>query len=274
MCPESRRGAVLGSCCLSADGIRVAPVSTKPRGARTGFSHPKCYARVLCDCSQKITLEHYLSESVLLLLSPNGLLNASLREDCHLDGIPARNFGSHILCDRHNSALSPVDSTASWLFEGIQGAVTYSAEREPPVRFVNGYAFERWLLKVACGSLAAWKNLVPDHWVRILFGDEEFPDGWGLHVHVREGQQLGHAGVVETAFACDDDGTVLAWETTLNQFRFVLTLGRLVHRREDLGATRVCRPRGLTFSYRQGPCFACWFTWVDVGGPQISFQIE
>lgn len=274
VCPESRRGAVLAHCCLRPDGLHVAPVSTRPTGERTGFAHPKCYAKGLHDCSRKITLEHYFSKAVLRLLSPGGLLEVSTGNDDKLGGIPVQSYGSRVLCDRHNRALSPLDRTGAWLFGGIQSAVSRSTERDPPVRFVNGYAFERWLLKAACGSRVVEKQQVPEQWVRILFGEEEFPDGWGLHVHVRAGQRLSSASFIQTEFGCDDAGDILAWETTLNQCRFVLTLGRLVHRHEDLGATRVRHPRGLTFSYRQGPDFACWFTWTDGGGPQITYRVD
>ena len=34
----------------------------------TGYSNPKCYARILGNCSEKLTGEHFISRSVLKIL--------------------------------------------------------------------------------------------------------------------------------------------------------------------------------------------------------------
>jgi hypothetical protein len=273
VCPKGFRSALLEDCCLHAGSIVVADVSTSPKAPRTQFSHRRCYAAALEDCSPDITKEHYFSESVLEIVAPQHLVDVGFRGGTvQRNNIPIRTLASHILCSRHNNVLSPIDATAAWLFGGIRAAHPDVETRDPPVRFVNGCAFERWLLKVACGSLAMRAEAIPEDWLRILFGEAQFPHGWGLHLHIHQGAPLPETQGLETQFARDEAGKIIAWETTMDQFRFVLTLGRLVHRSEDLGARRVRRPQGLTFRYPRGTDFICGFSWPGPFGPQMTID--
>lgn len=96
-----------------------------------------------------------------------------------------------VLCKRHNSALSSIDTVGAafvrahaelmiHLHEGKQGDYH---------RLFNGYDIERWMLKILCaqqheeripgfGDLKVWT--VPKNWLEILFHGAPFPPGAGL----------------------------------------------------------------------------------------------
>lgn len=72
------------------------------------FSHPQCYARALCDCSAKLSREHYVSNSVLKLLGVEHIISHASwlsPEQCSRP-LPVSALSSKVLCDRHNQALS------------------------------------------------------------------------------------------------------------------------------------------------------------------------
>ena len=62
---------------------------------------------------------------------------------------------SKILCDRHNSALSPLDAEAGKLFVALAEIDATLADAAPPAPprdyLISGADLERWLLKVLLG---------------------------------------------------------------------------------------------------------------------------
>jgi hypothetical protein len=152
-------------CCRRRDGsLRPRQAKTRPRPPATGFANERCYAAPLNDCSKKITGEHTLSHSVLRELSPtgvievNGLLSRPLEQ---FVSVPISGFTCNILCDRHNSALSPLDAIGNRFFRSFK---TINAElsdkskkpRSRPYLF-NGHDIERYILKALCGDGFAGK---------------------------------------------------------------------------------------------------------------------
>ena len=102
-----------------------------------------------------------------------------------------------MLCERHNAALSPLDAIAVRLFQAFdEEGATDSGKRL--LYLFSGHDVERWLLKVLCGI--TWsKNWVldvkpdlwiPQYWLEILFGEEEFPDEQGLYVCKSRGHRF------------------------------------------------------------------------------------
>lgn len=153
------------------------------------YRHPRCYASILGGCSTKISLEHYISHSVLKLLSDSdGMLP--------VEGLPwlgptgamkidAAKFGSNLLCTAHNEALSPLDEIGHRFFVAIADIPKYFEEQPtgPDRRvLVNGHDVERWMLKIAIGlgsvvlpKSKEWRP--PRHWVRTLFGKRALTNG-------------------------------------------------------------------------------------------------
>jgi hypothetical protein len=119
-------GVQYGGCC----GIRgVAPykviASYKPPPLLTGYSHPGCYMNWTGDCSTTTSGEHFISRTVLSILNPQKLriggvswLPKGQTKDLPLDALRA-----NVLCGRHNSAWSGLDTMAGKFFRGVYGAL-------------------------------------------------------------------------------------------------------------------------------------------------------
>lgn len=177
-------------CCLTPTGFCKAPASSSPLPPKTGESHEWCYANCLGDCDDKRSQEHFISESLLEYLNQEKNLRVSgfpwLRGEER--ALPPSALKSGVLCKRHNSALSQLDSIAVRLFQAFDENQTQG--REHSLYLFCGHDIERWLLKVLCG-LAASGNLglngecdtsIPEYWLRILFGETEFFGEQGLYV--------------------------------------------------------------------------------------------
>lgn len=181
LCPCGS-GLLLVNCCITLRS------DTCPSLPKTGISNPRCYACSLNDCESKVTKEHFVSQSVLkivstiegrILLSGSPWLGQNEVKPVNTSGLAA-----NILCSRHNTSLSPLDSIGRKFFDFIMGKDVQSE-----FLMVNGDEIERWMLKVLCGGLSSgffgpehkgWQP--PDEWLQILFGSGIVPDGSGLYI--------------------------------------------------------------------------------------------
>ncbi|MBI5374168.1 MAG: hypothetical protein HZA77_01960 [Candidatus Schekmanbacteria bacterium] len=189
-CPCGSRKST-SQCCLTATGLNKIPASTLPPAPKTGESLKSCYANCLADCDRELSREHYFSNSLLHYLNRDndlrvgGLPWTKGKEQV----LPPNAFASKVLCKRHNSALSNLDAIAVHLFQVFdeKGA---AGSGQQLIHLFSGHDLERWLLKILCG-IAYSNNLsfefdtdlsIPDYWLRILFGEAEFPNEQGLYV--------------------------------------------------------------------------------------------
>lgn len=191
-------------CCLTPTGFRKTPALSSPRPPKTGESREWCYSNCLSDCDDKRSQEHFISGALLEYLNQQENLRVSgfpwLRGEER--ALPPNALKSGVLCKRHNSALSPLDSIAVRLFNAFDERQT--PEHEHALYLFCGHDIERWLLKILCG-LASSGNLaldgecdtsIPEYWLRILFGEAEFPDEQGLYVCKSRGHRfVGPRGV-------------------------------------------------------------------------------
>ncbi|MFQ5853650.1 MAG: SEC-C metal-binding domain-containing protein [Candidatus Binatia bacterium] len=155
-------GEAASRCCLTAAGFRKVPASTVPPAPRTHDSLESCYVSPLADCSSKRSREHYISESLLHYLNRNNDLTVSglpWVEGEH-QVLPPSAVSSRVLCERHNSALSPLDVIAVRLFQAFdeEGA---AGSGQQLLYLFSGHDLERWLLKILCGITCS-KNLPLD----------------------------------------------------------------------------------------------------------------
>jgi hypothetical protein len=155
LCPCGS-GKRIAECCLDHDGkLRKRLASLSPTAPTTDYSNPRCYLSSTNDCSDKISREHYISETVLddlgRLIDVTGahwMNGETLR-------VTKSALTAKILCARHNSALSPLDTEAGLFFK-ILGEIFTDLDRQkramrPRLHLVSGEALELWMLKVACG---------------------------------------------------------------------------------------------------------------------------
>jgi hypothetical protein len=136
---------------------------------------------------------------VLKELSPTGIIEVSGLGDKAPDeytSVRASEFVSNVLCERHNNALSPLDVIGHRFFKSFKNInadlLNKTGVPQNCSYLFNGHDIERYILKALCGDgfankmrgeqerIKGWSPSVK--WLRILYGLDEFPVGWGLYL--------------------------------------------------------------------------------------------
>src|SRR5580704_164600 len=150
----------------------------------------KCWAACLGDCSDRISREHLVSES----LFPDQKIGVSGFDWCKGQDryISISGLTSKILCEHHNNALSPVDEEGARAYRIAKEMVRLSYERgkQKAHRWnikrlaIDGPKMERWFLKTLInlsyerGHPIGRDSRVPgrpsDRLVRVAYGMESF----------------------------------------------------------------------------------------------------
>jgi len=209
------------------------------------YAHPSCYAAELSDCSTQISKEHYVSDSILRLVSlgePSVLVrNLRFQSPETLEPKGISNLVAKVLCSNHNSDLSRFDCAGQSLFDGMDqiDSAAGKPDKLPATILVNGDDLERWMLKTLCGGVfsgnipttgESLKSVrPPKSWLSILFGDGQFPQGQGLYV------RAGTPGIVfstepsvlKMAVVSDANDVVIGFRVWIFNFEFILVLASL-----------------------------------------------
>jgi hypothetical protein len=189
--------------CHMADDRRWLTPTPEPLldDEPTGYSHPGCYAAASRDCSSKLTSEHWLSASVLKALEPVTISGAAWQAGGQ-QSLPVTALGANVLCERHNGALSRLDTTAGQVFHVLrdyQGDLRAQSDPHgPEFALFDGLTLERWLLKLFWGGAAARvfgtdsgpitslsDTVPPEDLVAALFRGGSLPNGSGMFVTSR-----------------------------------------------------------------------------------------
>jgi hypothetical protein len=206
----------------------------------TGYSHARCYARSLDDCSTKISREHYISAGLLSELEQSPLVVGLPFAKEEGRRMSVASLTSKILCERHNNALSPLDTEALSAFRALRRFEAAYRDSEPIVEFdavlVNGPRLEAWLLKTAFGFLAAglvelegekvgeWRDRADDLLLGVLFGEAAMPNTWGLWLVPPNRPQAALADI--SALASGRDGQLWSLLVEFGAFGLTFALGR------------------------------------------------
>ena len=281
-CPCGSKASA-ASCCLASGSLRKNPASTRPPPPATGVSLPGCYAAPLADCNSTLSREHFVSRSLLDRINRDDPLRVSgfpwQQSQGQEKELPPVALASRILCVRHNNILSPLDAFAAPFLDALneQGAAG-SGRRE--LRIFSGHDLERWLLKILCGAIHS-RNLqiadsstvpIPEAWLRILFGYEEFSNDRGLYVcrdlnHRFEGPFGLKLQAISNSRGVSGLG---AW---VCGYEFIMSLSGFPNRTFD-GRTFAYRPLEL---YTVGPAFenSVAFSWQGKSdGGSITCKIN
>lgn len=149
---------------------------------------PKCYAHLIGGCSGPMSGEHAFTESVMGkggTIHVRGFKNRPDRE------IGMASAVSNILCQKHNSVLGVLDEEAKKLSDAM---VDFANGTSAGLVSLDGPTFERWLLKVTLGYLAAGHTqlgrLYPrrPEIVQALYGQVPIPPPLGLSSIVGTGR--------------------------------------------------------------------------------------
>jgi len=205
----------------------------RPPGALTGYAHPKCYMRASADCSEKVSREHYISHGVLKQLGGLTVRGMPWQAPGQQALLSADALTAKVLCERHNSALSPLDDLASKAFEKISQAANYSSNGRHRGRvrhyFVSGDGLEIWAVKVFAGvyeaGIAAHESkkvkdfgyIDYERVAELLSGQRVQSDG-GLFVTQNPGDV--HAASVNFAPLVADDGQAVGARLQFGSLQF------------------------------------------------------
>lgn len=197
LCP-CKSGKLIKDCaCLTPDNELIPKsCNTSIKNDNYNYSHPKCYASALNNCSKEISREHYVSKGILEILNKNNDLKIKgfpWQAETEFITISPNALASKVLCINHNSALAPLDSIFINFFNkfiDINEKFNIS-DNNKDICLFNGNDIERALLKILCGSLSAKilkhnskniTNLTPSlELLKILYGIATFPKNWGLY---------------------------------------------------------------------------------------------
>jgi hypothetical protein len=212
--------------------------SMKPPGTKTGLVSPGCYAAVLADCDGgPLSGEHYISET-LLKRFPKTFIVEGLSWTDGPRNVSPRTLTARVLCVRHNSALSPLDNMIGDFYEVLARA---HAGRDVGAHAFYGADLERWAIKVLLGLIVSGnffgkdgqKTTVPQRYVRILFGEENLPEGCGFFYigDPVEGLDADLLNIAINRYPPDDPeaGSVFGITIRLPSFQFVTTVTCRLH---------------------------------------------
>ena len=162
----------------------------------------------MSGCTSKMSREHFISRNILEKLTKDDKLkfeNAGhfFGGKSHVE-IGIDGFASKVLCDNHNSALSPLDTTAGAAFQRIEELTTDMIRADKgnnlnSFHVVSGIDIERWMIKVFCGLVAAGKIRsasgrieqlcsLPHELLEALMGATALQSPLGLYMHTFTGQ--------------------------------------------------------------------------------------
>lgn len=169
-----------------------------------------CWAACLGDCSNKISREHLVSEA------------AFTNEVVMVQGLPwckdapvsigLASLTAKILCDKHNSELSPLDDAAGDTLKAMHAIIALTNVRRQmkprmwnvKIYDINGAKLERWCLKtlinINCnreypvGKDSEVAGRPSERLVRIAYGKESFTGRSGLYFIVQVGMNMDISG--------------------------------------------------------------------------------
>ena len=190
--------------------------------------------RELGSCDGRISGEH--SHSIMLLLKEEGEFSISgvpwLAEG-ETKIVSPSTLTANCLCQKHNSALSPLDAAAGHFF----AAVKSSLEGTPrSARYlISGHDIERWLLKTV-KALAAKKNLalgrqpLSDSFssdVQVLDTIDDphgWPEGAGLYCTMKEAEKTANHSRFQLQPYTNQSGELVGFGVNILGLAFVLVL--------------------------------------------------
>ena len=166
------------------------PVAINPPGAKTGHKHARCFALGDANCSPKISREHFISATLLRQIQLNDTAKiAGLRwqQPEAFNVLPLKGLASNILCERHNTALSPLDAAIGGFSQTIGDfdRALHPAATDPSFerRDFCGEDLERWMLKCLIGMSVSGNigGTLKSGCVNLLYDRIVWPKGWGLY---------------------------------------------------------------------------------------------
>ena len=226
---------------------------------KTGFKHEKCFLNSRRDCSSKISREHYISSKLLNVIERKNktidVAGLSWLSKEKIKSIGKANLVSNILCTKHNSDLSDLDSSIGKFVEYLSEIdKNFQTETSSELNYeVNGREIEQWILKTILGLIHSG-NIQQSNGKQYTFNEKlivllcepskRWPLGWGLYVSIPK-DKIHHSNSFEIIpMSNRESGEILAVQVKFNGFEMTLCLGK-----PDIPALfGVFRPTSLVFT--------------------------
>src|SRR5262249_22212282 len=215
------------------------PAKTPIPTSGDGLRHPDCFASALGHCKLPMTKEHFISQNMLEVVGDGKLVTVTrflpraskdVVQTIGVDGLSAR-----MLCNAHNSSLSPLHSRAGRSFRRLADVHDRApAASGHTVYAFNGHDLERWMLKCLCGLIASGtsahadqalpKATPPKEFLMALYGLEPLPVGWGMYL-LRDDNpftSVSHGPLVDRSLT--DPVQIVGATMTLLGLEFVLAM--------------------------------------------------
>lgn len=164
-----------------------------------------CWAKSLGNCDDKISREHLVSSSVFnsnkVIIKGFDWCKDEQKE------VGLNSIRTHILCRKHNSILSPIDTEAGGFISTINRCRVINQTRSKKgsgfkvIKYdVNFDLIERWFLKTTLNLAYKGKykvgyensapGCIPEEFVEIVFGKRKFNKNRGLYLAKKVNQKL------------------------------------------------------------------------------------
>ncbi|QOF29690.1 hypothetical protein [Mycobacteroides abscessus] len=257
-------------------------------GPRTGYANPGCYARLSNDCDDQLTLEHWISDDLLERISADkkvvALQGASWQPSSEKKTVGIKGVSTRMLCERHNKALSPLDSVAAEFFAYLRDDLVDMTWHEGVADFARGFTMvsgphlELWLLKALWGAIEAKALVVNGHrayrfrlgvtndvLAEILWRGAEWPKHWGMYVLLDRDHDVPVIPNSVRVRLASMGSEVLGGFFEIGGFEFLISF-------ELPPVRRIYRPAALTFQ-RAGfrSCYKmAAFAWPETGHEMVN----
>jgi hypothetical protein len=199
----------------------------------------RCWASYRGGCSDKLTGEHIVSNSLLKIKNVSVKGFPWCKEDFVTVG--RGSLTRNILCAAHNSQLSPVDvggvAAMHDLYRTVELCRTRSVElvknSEPVHLNANGLMLERWLLKAAInvsfrsqyliGSMGEERGIPPPYLIDVAYGSPSFSHYMGLYALALDGSYA-RSNENFSLTPLIKDARIAAFYFSIYSFDFVLSI--------------------------------------------------
>lgn len=183
-----------------------------------------------------------------------------------IETVTAASLTAKVLCEYHNSFLSPLDVMVGKSFENL------ILLQSPQSDFLHiwGPSLEQWMLKVLIGLVSAGqvkvgeKTLQDDDvekgWLRALFGISPLPNGQGVYMTPQVGQKVQSEKHISIS-TLNLDGRLAGIRSNLGGIEFLLCLAdpeRAFNKNHSAYESILFKSKGIDVGNRVGRFKILW----------------
>lgn len=155
LCPCGQGSRYVDCCKRQRQLPYLVLPNLQPPGEITGFGNTACYMASTMNCSKGRSREHYVSEAILKRFDQLSVSGMPWQQAGQSQILPTKALVANILCERHNSALAPIDTAGLRAFDAFISAARYAVNNRYHGRaehyLISGEGLELWMYKLMAG---------------------------------------------------------------------------------------------------------------------------